>query len=463
MMKSKVLSVIALAVMLLSGGCSDYLERKSQDEVIVTSVSDFSELLLGAGYVSSLTYEMLYFLDDDMELIWDSWSDEIYAAQESFGTFTWQPNLWELEYMPTDNYTDTYTRIMGVNAVLDGIDEAIGDTEEREQVKAEAFALRGYYYFMLVNLYGEPYNHDKTSLGVPIKLTANIEENGMRRNTVEEVYGQIVSDLRESIALFGQYPDRRGNYRINLASAQILLSRTYLHMEVWDSVVMAATRAIEHSEGLTDYTEKTTPFFMPLYDNSEVEWIYGITTTISYFGPSADLLALYDPADCRPMLWFDMYSSNHLLKKDYDWMSGAFTPTNTLRISEAYLNRAEAYAQLGRTAEAMADLNKLKRHRITGYVDETITDAEALLQEIRDERRRELCFDELRWFDLRRYGMPSITHRWRYRVSDPWMVYTLREGDPMYTLPIPNTALENNVLLQQNTSAGEPVRSGVEE
>ena len=154
---------------------------------------------------------------------------------------------------------------------------------------------------------------------------------------------------------------------------------------------------------------------MPLYDNSEVEWIYGITTTISYFGPSADLLALYDPADCRPMLWFDMYSSNHLLKKDYDWMSGAFTPTNTLRISEAYLNRAEAYAQLGRTAEAMADLNKLKRHRITGYVDETITDAEALLQEIRDERRRELCFDELRWFDLRRYGMPSITHRWRYR------------------------------------------------
>ena len=254
MMKSKVLSVIALIGLLFSGGCSDYLERKSQDEVIVTSVSDFSELLLGAGYVSSLTYEMLYFLDDDIELIWDSWSDEIYLAQEKFGAFTWQPNLWELEYMPTDNYTDTYTRIMGVNAVLDGIDEAIGDTEERDQVKAEALALRGYYYFMLVNLYGEPYNHDKTSPGVPIKLTADIEENGMRRNTVEEVYGQILRDLRESSALFGQYPDRRGNYRINLASAQILLSRTYLHMEAWDSVVVAATRAIEHSEGLTDYT-----------------------------------------------------------------------------------------------------------------------------------------------------------------------------------------------------------------
>lgn len=445
--------------------CSDYLERQSQDEVIVETVSDFSELLLGAGYVSSVQYDILYYVDDDVEIYLDTWNDETFAAQENFGVFTWQPNMWELEYAPSDCYSDSYARIMGVNAVLDGIDDAMGDREERDQVKAEALALRGYYYFMLVNLYGQPYYYDKTSLGVPIKLTADIEENGMRRNTVEEVYEQIIADLREASALFEQYPKRRGNYRINMPSANILLSRTYLHMEQWDSVIVAATKAIDNSEGLTDYTQvTTTPFFMPLYENSEVEWIYGITSQISYFGPSASLLALYDPADCRPGLWFDLYNNAlPLLKKDYDWISGSFTPTNTLRISEAYLNRAEAYVQTGRIAEALADLNELKRHRITNYSEETITDQAALLQEIRNERRRELCFDELRWFDLRRYGMPSITHRYRYRTSDPWMVYTLREEDPMYTLPIPNEALQNNVLLEQNSSANEPIRSGVEE
>lgn len=465
MLNVRILWIIGLIGTSFLGGCSDYLERRSQDEVIVESVSDFSELLLGAGYVSTVQYEMLYYMDDDVEVYLDTWSEETFAAQENFGVFTWQPNMWELEYVPNDAYTDSYMRLMGVNAVLDGIDEAIGNVEERDQVKAEALALRGYYYLMLVNLYGEPYNYNKEALGVPIKLTADIEENGLSRNTVEDVYAQIVSDLQESLSLFERYPKRRGNYRINMPSANILLSRAYLYMEQWDSVIVTATKAIEHSEGLTDYTRITeSPFFMPSYDNSEVEWIYGIVAQINYFGPSADLLALYDPADRRPGMWFDLNNSAlMLLKKDYDWISGSMTPINTLRISEAYLNRAEAYARRGMLTEALADLNELKRHRIDGYEDESIADQSALLQEILDERRRELCFDELRWFDLRRYGMPSITHRYRYRTSDPWMVYTLRENDPMYTLPFPNDVLQNNVLLEQNPSANEPVRAGVEE
>ncbi len=464
----RILQIMSLIGVLIPMGCSDFLEKKSQDEVIVTTVSDFDEFLLGSGYVTYVQYTNLYFLDDDIEYYESEYYDELSDVMASYGFQSWQPDMWESEEVIRTNwetYTSTYSRIMGVNAVLDGIDKARGEIEARDQVKAEALALRGYYYFMLVNTFGEPYNYNKKALGVPLKLSADIEENGMPRNTVEEVYMQIVEDLRESSALFEKYPKRRGNYRINLPTVNILLSRVYLHMERWDSVIVAANKAIQYSEGLTDYTKFSgSNFFMCSYDHSEVEWIYGVGVNIQFFGPSADLLSRYDKNDCRPGMWFDMgeYSTNRLLKKDYDWMSGSATPVNTVRISEAYLNRAEAYVQKGMTGEALADLNEVRCNRITGYMNIENVPAN-LLEEVRLERRLELCFDEQRWFDLRRYGMPSITHRYRYRKSDPWVIYTLREKDPLYTLPLPNEAIRNNVRLEQNASAYEPKRSGVEE
>lgn len=41
---------------------------------------------------------------------------------------------------------------------------------------------------------------------------------------------------------------------------------------------------------------------------------------------------------------------------------------------------------------------------------------DALITQIREERRKELCYEGQRWFDLRRYGMPSIQHKWEGKV-----------------------------------------------
>lgn len=129
-------------------------------------------------------------------------------------------------------------------------------------------------------------------------------------------------------------------------------------------------------------------------------------------------------------------------------------------MSEAYLNRAEANAQLGGThlQEALNDLNELRSKRIEGYVSEN--DVTGLLENIRKERRLELCFTGLRWFDLRRYGMPAITHYFKETQLSPVMRYTLQEKDPMYTLPIPNSILLQNNYLESNPSNGGPERIG---
>lgn len=131
-----------LSGLLLTSSCSEFLERQSQDEVIVKTATDFSELLLGAGYVTVVRYETLYCMDDDIEIYEDSYYPELLSVYEKYGAFTWQPNQWEREYHLSDSYTDSYSRIMGVNAVLDGIEQASGAQEDKDQVQAEALAAK---------------------------------------------------------------------------------------------------------------------------------------------------------------------------------------------------------------------------------------------------------------------------------------------------------------------------------
>ena len=458
-MKRFKLTILSFVGLLVTGACSDFLEEKSQDEVIPSTATDYSEILL--AYSNPGGYNMLSVLDDDIEINDLQYNDnENSIVKQHGGVFTWQPDMWEWENGIKDSYESTYTQIMGVNAVLDGVDDVEGSVEEKEVVKAQALGLRAYYYFMLVNLYGEPYNYNKKALGVPLKLTSALLENGITRNTVEEVYTRIVMDLEQASALFGKYSKRRGDFRINGTATDILLSRVYLYMEEWDRAIEAANRAIKRAEGLTDYTtvEAGNQFYMTTYELSEVEWLFDMSITNFPFVPSGDLLSKYTNGDKRETLWFNANGSISKRAQKSGW-----GPNRTIRISEAYLNRAEALvlSQNANIGEALADLNELRRHRIVGYQDISISDATILLGEIRVERRLELCFDGHRWFDLRRYGMPSISHDYKLKKNDAWVTYVLKEKDPLYTLPIPRAVILNNVKLEQNPSANAPERTGV--
>ena len=473
-MKRLRLFILILVASLGMSGCSNFLKESSQDEVIPETVYDYSELILNyMGY--SNIWQMLFVLSDETQLRSDvfDYGDDYSYSMEVEGVFTWQPDMWETETRINSAYADTYSFIMGVNAVLDGIDEARGDQETRDRVKAEALGLRGFYYFFLVNLFGEPYNYNKEAIGVPLKLTAGLVENGMKRNTVEEVYKQIVEDLETSSELFNQLPKTRGDYRINSTTVDIILSRVYLFMERYDDAITAANRAIASAEGLTDYTKlaEDAEFTMYSYDNSEVEWVYGDAGEVydgSILAPSSSLMECFTgKSDRRELFWFSGYDweTEEMVYDEtiYKISNYGTTPTNTIRISEAYLNRAEAYVlseQANKNTLALTDLNELRRNRIVDYEDVNITDEAQLLDEIRTERYAELSFEGHRWFDLRRYGMPSIKHDYKQYGKDAWMTYTLKEKDPLYTLPIPSTAIKNNIQLEQNASAYEPKRAG---
>ena len=456
-MKRFKLTILSFVGLLVTGACSDFLEEKSQDEVIPSTATDYSEILL--AYSNPGGYNMLSVLDDDIEINDLQYNDnENSIVKQHGGVFTWQPDMWEWENGIKDSYESTYTQIMGVNAVLDGVDDVEGSVEEKEVVKAQALGLRAYYYFMLVNLYGEPYNYNKKALGVPLKLTSALLENGITRNTVEEVYTRIVMDLEQASALFGKYSKRRGDFRINGTATDILLSRVYLYMEEWDRAIEAANRAIKRAEGLTDYTtvEAGNQFYMTTYELSEVEWLFDMSITNFPFVPSGDLLSKYTNGDKRETLWFNANGSISKRAQKSGW-----GPNRTIRISEAYLNRAEAYIRKYIETHneedaylALNDLNELRRNRLSaGYVDMTMADftnADELLEFCLRERRRELCYEgNHRWFDLRRLGMPEITHIFLDNDNGHETKYVLQKNDSRYVLPIPGEVLRRNPNLTE--------------
>lgn len=71
-----------------------------------------------------------------------------------------------------------------------------------------------------------------------------------------------------------------------------------------------------------------------------------------------------------------------------------------------YLIAAEGYAQAGELTKAAYYLNELEYNRIAGYTPQTFASKDAIMQEIKNERQREMVGEGTRMFDLKRWHQP---------------------------------------------------------
>lgn len=501
-MKKRIYTILAgCTVAVAFSGCS-FLQEESQSEMIPKTTEDFSELLLGSGYPDNNgpDISILEYLDDDCAQMlnysnsmtdWNTgevtiFPSDYYAGNEQTVTvapyYQWQPDMCDFNgYQERINenasetmYYQFYQKIKGCNAVLDLIDTAIGSDEQRDRVKAEALAIRAMLYFQLVNIYGEPYNYNRDALGVPLKLDANLSNEPIARSTVAQAYEDvIVPDLVEAARLMDPLEYIAQNYRINQPVIHILLSRVYLYMDRYQDCVNEVEKAMDYGIRLMNLTTEFDPDNIPYqynpfdYTNPEVLWIFGASTRVDNIGYKSgmnpDFQALWDSSsDLRYKMFnlgapeWETNNSNFVMYKPY----GPSNLCQAIRTSEAVLNRMEAEALLGNDAAALQMLNDFRATRITGYADETLSGDE-LLDAIRTERRKELCFEGHRWFDLRRQGMPEITHIYKAEQGGQEFVYTLQHNDPMYTLPLPSCLLEQNRALVQNECRNGAQRQGV--
>lgn len=528
-MKKNIIVCLIGSMGLLLASCGDFLEPKANSEYVPEDATSMDELLLGEAYarndISNLNI-FLNLMDDDLTVAPYQDAPTGFDVNLYFAPYTWQPNLYvdmkSAGNSNTDLYRAYYSLILGCNAVIDYMVEDPEDQEKINYVLGQAHALRGFYYFTLVNLFGQPYNANPKALGVPLKIISEIEERLMTRNTVEEVYAQVEKDLLESERLYKTVSadyQWDANYRASLPMAQLLLSRVYLYMENWEKAAEYAQLVMDNKNfKLLDLNNIATldseynyyPYMMNYHsyaNSTEAIWLYGNVrdmvgwvsdnstdsngrTIHPYFMASDELMDCLKESEGD--LRVDRYVAKHSLyitDKDGEMVhmpqafgkvamqSGTnyYKPLNggtgifgrSLRLSEAYLNYAEAeamrYKETGSDVDrtkSLNALNTLRKYRFSAedYKQLEITDADELVEFTHNERRRELCYEGQRWFDLRRWGMKEIKHVW-YSDANTKMIYTLSANDPQYTLPFHYNALDLNAALQQNTLGTIP-RSG---
>ena len=138
------------------------------------------------------------------------------------------------------------------------------------------------------------------------------------------------------------------------------------------------------------------------------------------------------------------------------------TPYTWFRYAEVLLNYAEASYFLGDEVTAREYVNMVRK-RPSVNMPEITESGEALFKRIVNERRIELVFEQHRWFDIRRLKIaPQVMNEdfTRMKITkNPdgtktyevllWKEVNFKEPRD-YLLPIPQSEIEKNSLLEQN-------------
>lgn len=502
----------------MSVSCSKFLEPKSTSEFIPKNVTSLDEMLINGAYyrpgIGNLTcFSYLELFTDDVMMTTNKayflgyeTSEEL--AYKKIVAMTGDVfNEINSVVISTSPWQSIYDNILEANAAIDYLPRVSGADENKYYVEAQALFLRALGYFYLVNYYGEPYSVNKMAAAVPLKLTSNLVVDMVKRNSVEEVYNQIVKDLLRAQELWEMIPERqfKKNYRANLPATQFLLSKVYLFMENWSEAKKYSHKVINDWSDFSLYNLNTyapsaskANLDYATYDNSETIWMYG--SIADFFGVINRSMTMekVDPADeneaqrSRRMFnasssLIDSYGDENVtgdLRLKYymftEWVtdkgaagyiqtklplgkvnngvnmlpiSGNYNPALKFRLSEMYLTYAEACAMIGGSSESEAidAINSLRRSRIAAaqYTPISGLTGADLLEYIKAERRRELCFEGSRWFDMRRWGMKAFSREWR-KFGEVVETYDIGDKDPSFTFPLAKKVMDGNTALTQN-------------
>ena len=390
----------------------NYLEIEPVGQVIPHKTSEFRALLTTGYYAYPFGEAQVYtcLLSDEVGMLdasafWNA-SDAVPLGYN----YTWQYGSQMREYP----YQYFYQSIFYANAVIENIRDAdVHDAgEPLEQILGEAYALRAYNHFQLVNLYGRPYNPDTAGTDRGIALSEHIDiEQKYRPTNVAAVYECILGDIAEAEQLISleKQPDETRNYRFSLNAVRAFKARVLLYMQQWQQAYDTAAALIPEY-ALTDLNTATEETALP-WQAASSETILAMDRPFS--GSNGDLkgaciiaepiLNLFDETnDCRRSYLMEINTyddSRNPILLGYG-VNRSSSDRSSIRAAELYLIAAEAGsylpAELAAARRYLLDLQakRLKPEALEAQQSKIeAMDAAQLRAEIADERAREFLLE----------------------------------------------------------------------
>jgi starch-binding outer membrane protein, SusD/RagB family len=432
---------------------------------------------------------MIYYGDvrgEDMQAVTGGGGRTTVSYKMTWTTPTDAPYIWQTPYIVIERANNIITA--AESGTLS--DESTAKTDIA-QYEAEAKVARAMAHFDLVRVYGKPYTMDSTSFGVPVVssvLEPTVQEG---RNTVAEVYKQVISDLTSAINSGALQTTKDDGY-INVWAAKALLTRVYLTKGDNQAALNVAEDIIAHSP----YTLWTNAQYVDAWDKSnsahtnEALFEFVITSS-SYWTDREGIAYLYaesgyndavatksfidkvktdDPNDVRlGTILLPKNSTNikaftdtvtkvtypaYINKYRNDGGDVRYSDVMILRLSEVYLSAAEAAYKLGDKTTAAKYLDAIVNRADTA---KHATASTITLTQILWERRKELIGEGQRFFDAMRNNETIVRYT---RTADqgwnaPLKSYAMSYDRTYYKalLPIPQSEIDANAVIakQQNT------------
>lgn len=157
-----------------------------------------------------------------------------YNSAESWDLFGWTSSEDDLSKM----WEGSYLAINRANTLIDRLEIANIAQEVKDEYIGKGKFLRALNYFNLVRTFG----------GVPlhIKATLDVSEVYKARSTAEEVYAQVIADLKDAETRIGSFDaDDQAAGDITLGAVKGLLAKVYLQQKAWESAVAKAKEVMD--------------------------------------------------------------------------------------------------------------------------------------------------------------------------------------------------------------------------
>lgn len=454
----KILAALTLVVSLAA--CSEkFIERPRplvmNEEVIYSDAGYIESALLGC--YSDFKSSNPTFMAGLAYVVFDSRGDDIVNVSNPV---TMQ-HTYEMKVLPTEQengriWNYAYRTINTCNIFIDNLEkygcrEILGD-KLYNQYQAEAKFIRAYCYYVLVNLYSQPYCLNPNAPAVPLRLTAltTSGNNDCPLSTIGDIYKQMLEDCTPD-ALVNAPGTRDGVTRASAAAAHMMRMRVYMAMQDWDS-------AIAEGNAVTGYSlaaDVAELYGQDTYKNNEIIFALPMSTQDN---PNTQMSAAEYFCAKATVCWLDleggiMSQPGYFLAKDQRIAKLVTEPDNNgyrysmkfvdygqkldwlplMRYAETKLNLAECYVHKSDgTAQARANLKEVRSRSISPADDVFSVDDLSggnLTTAIYNERRLEFICEGMRGIDIIRRGETFVKENSSISIS-------IAPSNEYYTWPI---------------------------
>lgn len=478
-MKALKYTILLLAAAFCASACmNDWLTLEPSTSVeSATSVKTVSAIDFTLNGIYNLMRDP-YAYAGRLVYYGDVTGDDMMAQSTSKRSGSYYRFAYTKDNVPSSHWSYLYEIIQNCNVALANLKNlSISEAEKAKanDYKGELLAIRGMAYFDLVKIFGMPYTKDNgASLGVPIVLEASSIDAKPARNTVAEVYTQIIKDLEEAVSLLST-SYKKG--KINKFAAMGLLSRVYLYHNDNQKAYDMATAAIEQAEAkgykLWTNAEYATAWKNDHSDSAKGEVLFELVITTDE-GQGKETMGYLSSKDGYDDVQITV-SFYHLLQQDPDDVRNKllindgkkytfvykYQPQGDkiiqnaniplIRLSEIYLNAAEAAVKLKDNTNAVKYLDAIVKR---ANPKKTVAGESVDLDRVLLERRKELVDEGHRMFDAIRNGrkiqrvnetdkMMSKTKHFASDMEYDWNFYKI-------ILPIPKAEMDTNKNMKQN-------------